>query len=269
MNFLDEILNRKRQAVAELLQARSENSVRENALKVRRSAQPHRLRATLREEKPEIKIIAEYKRKSPSRGVIRQDLGAAEVASLYEKAGACAISVLTEANFFDGSIDDLHAVRAATQLPLLQKDFIFHPVQVFAAAEAGADVILLIAAALSAPVLSKLRAIAEEELALDALVEVHTETEMSSALNCGAQLIGINNRSLTTFEVSLSTSERLIDRAPQNAQVISESGFRTTEELRRFHRLGFCGFLIGESLMRAENPGDALRALLQADRHAN
>jgi len=262
-NLLAEILRRKREDLTELLRVRAEGSIRNNALRVRAMAEPHRLRKTLAAKNPELKIIAEYKRRSPSKGNIRGDLQPAEAASLYQNAGACAISVLTEKHFFGGSIDDLLEVRAATALPVLRKDFIIHPVQVFEAAEAGADAILLIAAALDDETLGKLRSIAEEELGLDALVEVHTKEEMERAANCGAQLIGINNRDLTTFEVSLSTSEALVDHAPEKALLISESGLSTGDQLGRLRTLGFDGFLIGGSLMQSDNPGDALQKLLE------
>ena len=262
-NLLAEILGRKREDVAELLRVRAEDSIRNNALRAREKAEPHRLRKTLTAKSPEIKIIAEYKRRSPSKGNIREDLQPAKAASLYQNAGACAISVLTEKHFFGGSIDDLLEVRAATALPVLRKDFIIHPVQVFEAAEAGADAILLIAAALDDETLGKLRSIAEEELGLDALVEVHTKEAMERAANCGAQLIGINNRDLTTFEVSLSTSEALVRYAPENALLISESGLSTGDQLSRLCTLGFDGFLIGGSLMQSDNPGDALRKLVE------
>ncbi|MDP9253643.1 MAG: indole-3-glycerol phosphate synthase TrpC [Verrucomicrobiota bacterium] len=271
VNLLAEILRRKREDVAELLRTRSENSIRNVALRVREDAEPHRLRNALEAKDPELKIIAEYKRRSPSKGLMRDDLQPAEVASLYRNAGACAISVLTEKHFFGGSIDDLVEVYAATLLPLLRKDFIFHPVQLFEAAEAGADAVLLIAAALDEEALRDLRSITEDELGLDALVEVHTKEEMQRAVNCGAHLIGINNRDLTTFEVSISTSEALVHHAPQNALLISESGLSARDELCRLRQLGFDGFLIGERLMRADNPGDALRKLLEttkAGRHA-
>jgi indole-3-glycerol phosphate synthase len=262
-NLLAEILRRKREDVAELLRVRAEDFIRNNALRAREKAEPHRLRKTLTAKSPEIKIIAEYKRRSPSKGNIREDLQPAKAASLYQNAGACAISVLTEKHFFGGSIDDLLEVRAATALPVLRKDFIIHPVQVFEAAEAGADAILLIAAALDDETLGKLRAIAEEKLGLDALVEMHTKEEMERAANCGAQLIGINNRDLTTFEVSLSTSEALVNHAPENALLISESGLSTGDQLGRLRTLGFDGFLIGGSLMQSDNPGDALQKLLE------
>ena len=263
VNLLVEILRRKREDLTELLRVRPEDSIRNNALRVREKAEPHRLCKMLAAKNPEIKIIAEYKRRSPSKGTIREDLQPAEAGSLYQNAGACAISVLTEKHFFGGSIDDLLEVRATTALPVLRKDFIIHPVQLFEAAEAGADAILLIAAALDDETLGKLRSIAEEALGLDALVEVHTKEEMERAANCGARLIGINNRDLTTFEVSLSTSEALVRYAPENALLISESGLRTGDELSRLRTLGFDGFLIGGSLMQSDNPGDALQKLLE------
>jgi indole-3-glycerol phosphate synthase len=265
-NLLTEILRRKREDVAELLRARTEDSIRSNALRVRKKAEPHRLRTTLAAKNPELKIIAEYKRRSPSKGIIREDLPPADAASIYQKAGACAISVLTEKHFFGGSIEDLLQIRAATSLPLLRKDFIIHPVQIFEAAESGADAVLLIAAALDDKTLRKLRLITEEELGLDTLVEVHTREEMERGTNCGAQIIGINNRDLTTFEVSLSISEALVRYAPEKALLVSESGLKTGEDLSRLRALGFDGFLIGETLMQSNNPGDALRKLVEPRR---
>jgi indole-3-glycerol phosphate synthase len=262
-NLLTEILRRKREDIAELLRARTEDSIRSNALRVRKKMEPHRLRTTLASKNLELKIIAEYKRRSPSKGIIREDLSPADAASIYQKAGACAISVLTEKHFFGGSIEDLLQIRAATSLPLLRKDFIIHPVQIFEAAESGADAVLLITAALDDKTLRKLRLIAEEEFGLDALIEVHTKEEMERAANCRAQIIGINNRDLTTFEVSLSTSEILVRYTPEKALLISESGLKTGEDLSRLHALGFDGFLIGETLMQSDNPGDALRKLVE------
>ena len=264
VNLLVEILRRKREDLTELLRVRPEHSIRNNALRAREKVEPNRLCKTLAAKNPEIKIIAEYKRRSPSKGNIREDLRPADAASLYQNAGACAISVLTEKHFFGGSIDDLLEVRATTALPVLRKDFIIQPVQLFEAAEAGADAILLIAAALDDEALGKLRSIAEEELGLDALVEVHTNEEMERAANCRARLIGINNRDLTTFEVSLSTSEALVRCAPENALLISESGLSTGDELSRLRILGFDGFLIGGSLMQSDNPGDALQKLIES-----
>jgi|ERR1700730_11585 len=265
-SLLAKILRRKREDVAELLRTRTEDSIHNGALRVRGKAEPNRLRKALASKNPELRIIAEYKRRSPSKGIIREDLSPADAASIYEKAGACAISVLTEKHFFGGSIDDLLEICAITTLPVLRKDFIIHPAQIFEAAEAGADAVLLIAAVLDDEMLRELRSIAEAELGLDALVEVHTEKEMERAANCGAQIIGVNNRDLTTFEVSLSTSEALVCRAPEHALLISESGLSRADELSRLRALGFDGFLIGASLMQSENPGDALQKLFETCR---
>jgi indole-3-glycerol phosphate synthase len=212
-----------------------------------------------------LKIIAEFKRRSPSAGLIRGDVSAAEVARRYERGGACAISVLTDQNF-GGSICDLGAVRASTALPILRKDFIIDPIQIYEAASHGADAVLLIVAALDDAPLAELRELAEDQLRLDALVEVHTSEELRRAVAVGASIIGINNRDLRTFQVSLETSERLIAEVPPDRVTISESGLHDPQSLRRLHLLGFDGFLIGEMLMRANDPEAALRELLAADK---
>lgn len=268
-NLLTQILRRKREDVAELLRTQSEDATRRTAFRVRENAEPHRLRKALQAKTPELKIIAEYKRLSPSKGPMRAaNLSPAQVASLYEKGGACAISVLTEKHFFGGSIADLKDVREVTQLPVLRKDFVFHRAQILEAAEAGADAVLLIVAALDEEMLLQLRLLAEDELGLDALVEVHTAEEMRRAENAGAQLIGINNRDLSTFDVSFSTSELLVKNAPANALLISESGLSTHDELHRLHQLGFAGFLVGGSLMQSDDPGAALQQMLGAEESA-
>jgi indole-3-glycerol phosphate synthase len=237
----------------------SSNRFRERALEIRKMATPHRLLQALKAESPRLKIIAEFKRRSPSAGIIRDDLSAGEVACRYERGGACAISVLTEETDFGGSIADLRAVRSSTNLPVVRKDFIIDQIQIYEAAIAGADAVLLIVAALDDAVLHDLRQIAEDDLGLDALVEVHTSVEMRRALNAGATIIGVNNRDLQTFQVSLETSERLIAEAPQDRIMVSESGLRSAESFHRLHNLGFHGFLIGETLMRATDPEKALR----------
>ncbi len=261
-NFLSEIIMRKRQMMAKCLGNSSVDALRVRAVEVRKNAAKHRLRGALDTAFPALKIIAEFKRASPSVGTIRADLSPADVARDYQQGGACAISVLTEEEHFAGSIADLTAVRSSTDLPVLRKDFIVDAIQIYEAAVAGADAILLIVAALDDDSLGELRKVAEDELGLDALVEVHTSDELRRAVNRGAKIIGVNNRDLQTFEVSLNTSERLIAQAPQNSIMISESGLRHPEELRHLQALGFRGFLIGEGLMRAKNPGTALRDLL-------
>jgi indole-3-glycerol phosphate synthase len=238
--------------------------LRERALEIRKTAVPHRLLHALKLESPRLKIIAEFKRRSPSAGIIRSDLSASDVARYYERGGACAISVLTDEQYFGGSIAELRAIRASTTLPILRKDFIIDPVQIYEAAIAGADAVLLIVAAVDDHLLREMRALAEEELGLDALVEVHTSAELHRALNAGANMIGVNNRDLGTFQVSLATSEQLIADAPREKMMISESGLHRAESLRRLHEIGFCGFLIGESLMRAPDPETALRDLISS-----
>ena len=263
-NILSEIIDRKRQVVARLRADRASQDFRERALAIRRGATPHRFVQTLESEPQRLNIIAEFKRRSPSAGIIPSDLSATEVARCYERGGACAISVLTDEEYFGGSIFDLTAVRASTDLPIVRKDFIIDPIQIYEAAIAGADAVLLIAGALDDTALAKLRAIAEDELALDALTEVHTSEELRRALNAGAKMIGVNNRNLQTFQVSLETSKRLIAEAPRDRIMVSESGLQDAECLRRLDMLGFRGFLIGETLMRASDPEKALRELLAA-----
>ena len=261
-NFLSEIVARKRQVMEGLRANSPVDALHAQALEVRKNAAKHRLRGALDTAFPALKIIAEFKRASPSVGTIRADLSPADVARDYQQGGACAISVLTEEEHFAGSIADLTAVRSSTHLPVLRKDFIVDAIQIYEAAVAGADAILLIVAALDDDSLGELRKVAEDELGLDALVEVHTSDELRRAVNRGAKIIGVNNRDLQTFEVSLNTSERLIAQAPQNSIMISESGLRDPEQLRHLQALGFRGFLIGEGLMGAKNPGTALRDLL-------
>ncbi len=263
-NFLSEILAEKRQAVARLQHDSFARGCRERALEVRRNATPHRLLRALEADQPRLKIIAEFKRKSPSLGIIRDDLSAADVARRYERGGACAISVLTDEEYFGGSLEDLSAARSSAKLPVLRKDFIIDPIQIYEAAVAGADAVLLIVAALDDALLGRLREVAEDELGLDALVEVHTSGELRRALDTGAKIIGANNRDLKTFQISLNTSERLIAEAPPDSIMISESGLQSAESLCRLRNLGSRGFLIGETLMRAGDPETALRDLIAA-----
>jgi len=263
-NFLSEILAEKRQAVARLQCDSFAPGFRERALEIRRNAAPHCLLRALEADLPRLKIIAEFKRRSPSAGIIRDDLSTGDVARHYERGGASAISVLTDKDYFGGSIVDLSAIRSSTDLPVLRKDFIIDPIQIYEAAIAGADAVLLIVAALDDALLGRLREVAEDELGLDALVEVHTSDELRRALDAGAKIIGANNRDLKTFQISLNTSERLIAEAPPESNMISESGLQSAESLRHLRSLGFCGFLIGEEFMRADNPETALRNLIAA-----
>jgi len=259
--ILSEILGRKREAVARLRADPISRNFRERAVAARTGATPHRLLQALGGTPHSgriLNIIAEFKRRSPSAGMIRSDLSATDIGTRYERGGACAISVLTDEQYFGGSIADLSAIRATTDLPLLRKDFIIDEIQIYEAAAAGADAVLLIVAALDDAALSKLRVTSEDELGLDAVIEVHTSEELCRAVNAGARIIGVNNRDLRTFRTSLETSERLIAEAPRDRIMISESGLQDPKSLRHLRALGFRGFLIGEALMRAPDPEAAL-----------
>lgn len=209
-----------------------------------------------------IRVIAELKRASPSRGLLRENYDPAVLAAVLERAGAVALSVLTEEEFFSGSLKDLERARAVSKLPLLRKDFIFDDYEVLEARAAGADAFLLIAAILDEPTLARLIAFGRD-LGLAALVEVHDEAELERALAAGASIIGVNNRDLRTLEVSLETSFYLSARLPQEVIAVSESGLRTGDDLRRLRAAGFDAFLIGEFLMQAMNPAEALKNLLR------
>jgi indole-3-glycerol phosphate synthase len=260
MDVLKEIIEIKKTRIAEAKQAAAPEEVRAQALAARSNAKPHRFLEALA-NRERINIIAEIKRSSPSKGTIREAVNAPEIACSYEESGAAAISVLTEADHFQGSLDDLRSVRDAVSLPLLRKDFILEEYQVYESAAAGADAILLIVAALDDAALMGLRQIAEEQLGLDALVEVHTASELRRAANSGARLIGVNNRDLRTLTVSLQTSIELAPGAPDEAVLISESGIESSDDIQRLRRCGYRGFLIGESLMRADDPGARIRGL--------
>jgi indole-3-glycerol phosphate synthase len=210
-----------------------------------------------------VNVIAECKRRSPSRGVLRAAYDAVGIARDYAAAGAAAISVLTEPTFFDGSLDDLRAVRGAVGLPLLRKDFIVSEYQLLEARAAGADAVLLIVAALTPGELRTLSARAAS-LGLDALVEVHDRAELASAIEAGAVIVGVNNRNLRTLEVDVRASEDLVSGMPAGVVAVSESGLKSADDVSRLGRLGYRAFLIGERFMTAPDPGAALRALLDA-----
>ncbi|MCA1633193.1 MAG: indole-3-glycerol phosphate synthase TrpC [Acidobacteria bacterium] len=260
--FLSRIIEKKKERLGDAKILHPLAGLRREAEAVRAAAKPRAFRRAL-EDGGRVHIIAEFKRASPSKGEIRGDLPAAEAARRYEAGGASAISVLTEEDYFSGSLDDLREVVAAMQLPALCKDFIVDEYQVYEAAAAGAAALLLIVAALSDEELFGLRRLAEEVLGMDALVEVHTLEELRRAGQSGAGLIGVNNRDLRTFEVSLDTSESLAAHAPAGALLVSESGLRNASDIRRLRARGFRAFLIGESLMRAERPEVALRDLIE------
>ena len=211
----------------------------------------------------EMNVIAECKRRSPSRGVLRAEYDVRAIAAGYAAGGAAAISVLTEPTFFDGALEHLEAVRRAVDLPLLRKDFVLSEYQLHEAKAAGADAVLLIAAALAPRTLKSLHDRATE-LGLDVLVEVHSANELAVAIDIAATIIGVNNRNLRTLEVDLGASERLIARMPANLVAVSESGLQSPEDLWRLRQLGYRAFLIGERFMTASDPGAALLELLSA-----
>ncbi|MGB5984501.1 MAG: indole-3-glycerol phosphate synthase TrpC, partial [Desulfobacterales bacterium] len=206
-------------------------------------------------------IIAEIKRASPSKGVIRPDLDPAAQARAYAAGGAAALSVLTDAKFFSGSAADLIAARKAVDLPVLRKDFTVSAYQIYESAALGADAILLIVRILTPDQLGHYLTICGE-LGLDALVEAHTAQEIDIALAAGAQVIGINNRDLTTFKTDLGLTIELAGRLPAHCTPMAESGIKTPADIQRLHSAGIRNFLIGESLVRADDPAGHLGALL-------
>ncbi len=208
-----------------------------------------------------INVIAECKRRSPSRGVLRQNYDPVAIARGYADAGAAAISVLTEPTFFDGSLEHLAAVRQAVPLPLLRKDFIVSEYQLHEAKASGADAVLLIVSALR-PVELKVLHEHAGRLGLDVLVEVHDATELSIAIDAGARIVGVNNRNLRTLQVDVRLSEDLMAAMPADVVAVSESGLRSGADIERLRTLGYRAFLIGERFMACENPGVELQGLL-------
>ncbi len=208
-----------------------------------------------------VALIAEVKKASPSAGLIRQDFDPVQIARAYEQAGAACVSVLTDRQFFQGEPNYLARIRREVRLPLLRKDFILDESQVVEARALGADACLLIVAALEPAHLTELLATCSE-LHMDALVEVHDETELEIALEAGADLVGINNRDLRTFQVDLQTSERLAPHVPDGVVVVAESGIRMPDDVRRLKECGVHGVLVGETLMRAADVEAAARTLV-------
>lgn len=216
----------------------------------RRLARPH-----------EVNIIAECKRRSPSRGILRADYDPVDLARRYEASGAAAISVLTEPTFFDGALDHLAAVRRAVGVPLLRKDFIVDAYQLLEARRAGADAVLLIVAALDDESLGTLMG-AAHELGLACLVEVHDERELQRAVRAGADIVGVNNRNLRTLQTDTEVSRRLIASVPASVVAVAESGLRTAAEVARLRTAGYHAFLVGEGVVTTSDPGDAVRRLM-------
>lgn len=257
MNRLQTILDQKRIEIARLLPR----------LELLRAAallrNDYRGFATAIDRGPEaLGLIAEVKKASPSVGTIVEQFDPVAIAQAYEAAGAHAVSVLTDEKFFQGHLGNLAKIREAVRLPLLRKDFILHEVQIFEAAVAGADAILLIVAALEQAELEKLHEQASV-LGLDVLVEVHTAEELDRALDCGARVIGINNRNLTTFQVDLTATEEISQEAPEGVILVSESGLKTNADSRRVFACGVNAILVGEALMRTSDVPRQVAALLE------
>ena len=213
-------------------------------------------------QSPPPRVIAECKRRSPSRGILRHDYDAAAHATAYANAGAAAISVLTEPTFFDGSLDHLAAVRAAVTVPLLRKDFIVDEYQLAEAVRYGADAVLLIVGALRDGDLRRLSACAAE-LGLATLVEVHDVGELARAVDAGSRVIGVNSRNLRSLAVDLTVLDVIAERLPSGVTAVAESGIRRPEDISRLSARGYHAFLVGEGLIAARDPGAALAALRQ------
>jgi len=226
-----------------------------------RSMRPNAFQAAL--NRPDrINVIAECKRRSPSRGVLRENYDPVAIATGYAEAGAAAISVLTEPTFFDGSVEHLQAVRGAVAVPILRKDFIVSEYQLLEARAAGADAVLLIVAALR-PIELKVLHDHAQQLALDVLVEVHNATELAIAIDVGAKIVGVNNRNLRTLEVDVNASEALIAQIPKDVVGVSESGLKSPSDVIRLRDRGYRAFLIGERFMTQPDPGGQLQHLLE------
>ena len=212
-----------------------------------------------------VSLIAECKRRSPGAGLIQPDLKLETISRLYEEGGAAALSVLTDAPYFGGSLEDLRVARETTSLPILRKDFALDPLQILEARVAGADAVLLIVRILDDEVLQRLIAEAEA-LGMAALVEVHDERELKRALDIGAGIIGINNRDLATFTTDLDTTVRLLEGVPEDIFIVSESGIRVREDVNRLGGVGVNAVLVGESLLRSPDPGAAAQELARIPR---
>jgi len=254
MDFLRTIVARKQDEVAERRKRVPLEALRDRPLPAVRD-----FAAALR--RPGLSAIAEIKRKSPSRGPLREDLDPGEIAKSYQDNGAAAISVLTDREFFGGAPDDLTSVKQAVSLPVLRKDFIIDPYQLHESRSMGADAVLLIVRILSPAQLTEYVTLARE-LGLAALVEVHDEHEVDQAVQSGAEMVGVNNRNLETFEVSLDTALQLKPAIPPDRIAVAESGIHSRRDAVRLAATGYDAILVGESLMKAKNPGTKLRELL-------
>ena len=254
--MLDRIVARKREEVEQRKKSLPLSRLKEL---IARRETPLDLALAL--EDTHTRLIAEVKRASPSRGVLRPDFNPVELARKYAQGGAAAISVLTETNYFDGSLDHLAAIREETGLPLLRKDFIFDPYQVYESRAYGADALLLIVAILSREQLEELLSLSHS-LGLSCLVEVHNEDEVERALGSQAQIIGINNRDLTTFNIDINTTHRLLPLIPPGKIVVSESGIRNRSDVAKLKGWGVNAVLVGEALVTAGDIVTKVRELI-------
>jgi len=261
MAFLDEILKNKTQEIKQRIRKKPISELFEQ---VGGQREPNSFSEVLRNEKV-VQIIAEIKKASPSAGRLRENFEPVEIAESYQKNGAAAISVLTDERFFEGKLDYLGQVQKAVDIPVLRKDFILDPYQVIEARAFGADAVLLIMAILSNSQFAELRA-AADEINLDCLVEVHNTKELERAMTAEPEIIGVNNRDLTTFEIDLSTTEKLLEIIPEEIILVSESGIQSRRDVEMVGQLGVDAVLIGEALMRQEDVGKALSEFVGAEK---
>ena len=259
--ILDQIIKERKKAVEELKQKKSISDFEKQIDNL--EILHYSFKEALRNKNKPLNIIAEVKKASPSKGLICKEFNYVDIAKAYEKGQAAAISVLTEPKYFQGENRYLTEIKKAVHLPVLRKDFIIDPIQIYEAKAIGADAILLIVAALEKASLKEYLKLAKE-LGLDALVETHIESEVEIALESGATIIGVNNRNLQTFEVNLETSERLRKLIPKDKLFVAESGIHTREDIRRLKAIEVNAVLIGESVVKADNPIAKLQELLEA-----
>jgi len=262
-DVLKKILARKAEEVAERSQALDMKTLRNEA---KAAPKPRGFVKALRAnaDRGRAAVIAEVKKASPSKGLLRADFKPADIARSYEAGGACCLSVLTDEDFFQGHDEFLQQARKACSLPVLRKDFMIDSYQIWESRLLGADCVLLIVSALSDPHMAELNHLARE-LGMDVLVEVHDEAELDRALALKPDMLGINNRNLHTFDTDINTTLRLLPRVPAGTLLVTESGIATREEVLDMQAAGVHTFLVGESFMRARDPGEALRDMFRTD----
>ena len=261
--ILEKIVRKKRVRVDALKASTGIEKIKDAAANARGNADAHRFSNAI-SARGSVNIIAEFKKASPSKGVINGNADVTETARQYANGGAAAISVLTEEDFFLGSVEDLRSARSAVEIPIIRKDFVIDEFQIYDSAANGADAILLIVAALTPDELSFFQTLANS-LGMDAVVEVHNREEMNIAKEIGAKIIGVNNRNLKTFEVSLDVSRQMAAMAHENAVLIAESGITNAAEIHELRELGYSAFLIGETLMR----GNTLKDLIASSNNGD